>query len=195
MLKIAVLISGAGTTLKAILEDSLKSDLYEVSLVISDRTCKGLDYAREKGIRTLTLKRDNSLSSDILKETGSTDLLVLAGFLSILDGEILTIMKNRIINLHPSLLPRFGGRGMYGQKVHEAVYESRMPITGCTVHYVNEVIDGGTFILQRIVGIKESKGPEDIGKKVSEIEKGALIDAIRLIAREDKEHESTDQCL
>lgn len=186
MFKIAVLISGTGTTLKSILEDAEKSSLYEVGLVISDRDCTGMDFAREYGIPYLVLTRDASLSSRILKEVESYDLVVLAGFLSILEGEILTLMKNRIINLHPSLLPRFGGRGMYGMKVHEAVYESGMPISGCTVHYVNEVIDGGTFILQRIIGVVDSASPEDIGKRVSAIEKGALIDSIRLIAREEE---------
>ncbi len=195
MFKIAVLISGTGTTLSSILRDAEKDELYDVSLVIADRNCSGLDYAKERGIPYLVMERSSSLSDDILGRVRDFDLVVLAGFLSILEGKILKEMENRIINLHPSLLPKFGGRGMYGLNVHKAVHESGMPISGCTVHYVNEIIDGGAYILKRIIGIKKAEGPEDIMHQVSLIEKGALIDAIRLIAKEEKTNESTDQCL
>lgn len=195
MFKIAVLISGTGTTLQSILRDSAADDLYEVVLVISDRGCRGLDYAKEHGIPYLVMERSSSLSDDILKSVKDLDLVVLAGFLSILEGRILKEMENKMINLHPSLLPKFGGKGMYGLRVHKAVYDSGMPISGCTVHYVNEIIDGGTYILKRIIGIKSAEGPEEVMHLVSDIEKGALIDAIRLIAKEDNNDESTDQCL
>lgn len=195
MFKIAVLISGTGTTLSSILTDAKKDDLYEVALVIADRSCRGIDIAREQGVPYLIMERSSSLSDEILHSVRDYDLVVLAGFLSILEGKILKDMENRIINLHPSLLPKFGGRGMYGLNVHKAVHESKMPISGCTVHYVSEIIDGGAYILKRIIGIKKAEGPEDIMHMVSEIEKGALIDAIRLIAKEEKTYESTDQCL
>lgn len=191
MFKVAVLISGTGTTLHSILKDAAKDELYEVALVIADRNCSGINYVKEYGIPYLILERNLSLSDEILSHVQDFDLVVLAGFLSILEGNILKVMENKVINLHPSLLPKFGGRGMYGLNVHKAVYESKMPISGCTVHYVNDVIDGGGYILKRIIGIKKAEGPEEIMHLVSEIEKGALIDAIRLIAKEEKIDEST----
>lgn len=195
MFQVAVLISGKGSTLQAILGDMKRDEVYEVSLVIADRPCEGLKYAEEEGIRTLILDRGPDLSDNILKEVASSDLVVLAGFLSILKGELLERMASKIINLHPSLLPKFGGKGMYGMRVHEKVFEEHMTISGCTVHYVSDVVDGGSFLLKRIVGIRDCKTSEEVMKKVAAVEKGALTDAIRLIAKEEMEHESTDKCL
>jgi len=191
MFKVAVLISGAGTTLKSIIDDSKTDSTYEIALVISDRNCKGIEYAKAENIPFIILERDSTLSDRILAQVDSFDLVVLAGFLSILEGEILVAMKNKIINLHPSLLPSFGGKGMYGIHVHEAVLKSETPISGCTVHFVDEVVDGGNFILKRIIGIKEAKNANEIQSLVSSIEKGALTDAIRLIAKGEENYEST----
>lgn len=195
MFQVAVLISGKGSTLEAILKDQKRDSLYEVSLVLADRPCEGLRYAEIEGIRTKVLPRDQNLSERILEEVCDFDLVVLAGFLSILEGPVLTQMSSRIINLHPSLLPKFGGKGMYGMRVHEKVLESKLPISGCTVHYVSEVVDGGSILLQRIVGIRECHTSDDVMKKVSAVEKGALIDAIRLLAKEERINESVTECL
>lgn len=195
MFQVAVLISGKGSTLEAILKDQKRDSLYEVSLVLADRPCEGLRYAEMEGIRTKILPRDQNLSERILEEVCAFDLVVLAGFLSILEGPVLTQMSSRIINLHPSLLPKFGGKGMYGMRVHEKVLESKLPISGCTVHYVSEVVDGGSILLQRIVGIRECHTSDDVMKKVSAVEKGALIDAIRLLAKEERINESVTECL
>lgn len=195
MFQVAVLISGKGSTLEAILKDQKRDSLYEVSLVLADRPCEGLRYAEMEGIRTKVLPRDQNLSGRILEEVCDLDLVVLAGFLSILEGPVLTQMSSRIINLHPSLLPKFGGKGMYGMRVHEKVLESKLPISGCTVHYVSEVVDGGSILLQRIVGIRECHTSDDVMKKVSAVEKGALIDAIRLLAKEERINESVTECL
>lgn len=195
MFQVAVLISGKGSTLEAILKDQKRDSLYEVSLVLADRPCEGLRYAEMEGIRTKVLPRDQNLSERILEEVCDFDLVVLAGFLSILEGPVLTQMSSRIINLHPSLLPKFGGKGMYGMRVHEKVLESKLPISGCTVHYVSEVVDGGSILLQRIVGIRECHTSDDVMKKVSAVEKGALIDAIRLLAKEERVNESVTECL
>lgn len=185
MFKVAVLISGAGTTLKAILDDSLRDRLYEVSLVIADREAGGLKYAEKMGVPYVVLERDNLLSENIHLLVKDMNLVVLAGFLSILEGPLLKELKGKIINLHPSLLPKFGGKGMYGAKVHQAVFDSQMTISGCTVHYVTDKVDGGGFILQRIVGIRDLKSAKEVAEKVTSVEKGALIDAIRLIAKEE----------
>lgn len=195
MFQVAVLISGKGSTLEAILKDQKRDSLYEVSLVLADRPCEGLRYAEMEGIRTNVLPRDQNLSERILEEVCDFDLVVLAGFLSILEGPVLTQMSSRIINLHPSLLPKFGGNGMYGMRVHEKVLESKLPVSGCTVHYVSEVVDGGSILLQRIVGIRECHTSDDVMKKVSAVEKGALIDAIRLLAKEERINESVTECL
>lgn len=195
MFQVAVLISGKGSTLEAILKDQKKDALYEVSLVLADRPCEGLRYAEMERIRTRVLPRDRELSRRILEEVSSFDLVVLAGFLSILEEPVVTKMSNKIINLHPSLLPKFGGKGMYGMRVHEKVLESKLPISGCTVHYVSEVVDGGSILLQRIVGIRDCLTSDEVMKKVSAVEKGALIDAIRLLAKEELIHESVTECL
>ncbi|WP_313127456.1 formyltransferase family protein [Proteiniclasticum ruminis] len=195
MFQVAVLISGKGSTLEAILKDQKKDALYEVSLVLADRPCEGLRHAEMEGIRTRVLPRDRELSRRILEEVSSFDLVVLAGFLSILEEPVVTGMSNKIINLHPSLLPKFGGKGMYGMRVHEKVLESKLPISGCTVHYVSEVVDGGSILLQRIVGIRDCLTSDEVMKKVSAVEKGALIDAIRLLAKEELIHESVTECL
>lgn len=195
MFQVAVLISGKGSTLEAILKDQKKDALYEVSLVLADRPCEGLRHAEMEGIRTRVLPRDRELSRRILEEVSSFDLVVLAGFLSILEEPVVTEMSNKIINLHPSLLPKFGGKGMYGRRVHEKVLESKLPISGCTVHYVSEVVDGGSILLQRIVGIRDCLTSDEVMKKVSAVEKGVLIDAIRLLAKEELIHESVTECL
>lgn len=195
MFQVAVLISGKGSTLEAILKDQKKDSLYEVSLVLADRSCEGLRHAEMEGIRTRVLSRDQDLSRRILEEVSAFDLVVLAGFLSILEEPVVTEMSNKIINLHPSLLPKFGGKGMYGMRVHEKVLASKLPISGCTVHYVSEVVDGGSILLQRIVGIRDCHTSDEVMKKVSAVEKGALIDAIRLLAKEELIHESVTECL
>jgi len=124
MYRIAVLISGTGSNLKSLIEDSKAAGLYEIAIVIADRNAKGINHASENSIPFLVLDRKDPLLSDkVLDAVKGTDLVVLAGFLSILKGQILKEYKDRIINIHPSLLPQFGGEGMYGLKVHEAVLE------------------------------------------------------------------------
>ena len=118
------------------------------------------------------LKRDKEISKNLLKifEEREPDLIVLAGFLSILDGEILEKYKNKIINIHPSLLPKYGGKGMYGLKVHQAVFENGDKESGCTVHYVTSDVDAGEIIGQDKVDISMAKSPEEIQKIVLEKE-------------------------
>lgn len=104
---------------------------------------------------------------------------MLAGFLSILEGEILKEYRDRIINLHPSLLPKFGGKGMYGDNVHRAVLENKEKQTGCTVHFVDEGVDTGRIILQRIVSVDDEDNIDDIKKKVQTQEHIAIVEAIK----------------
>lgn len=160
MLRIAVLISGGGSNLLSII-DNIESgylDKIDLRYVISDReNAKGIDIAREKGYNTMVLDKNKygeKLSDEILKKLNNkVDFIVLAGYLSILTGDIIKIFNNRIINIHPSLIPSFCGKGMYGIKVHEAAIKKGVKYSGCTVHFVNDGVDEGKIIDQNIVKV------------------------------------------
>jgi len=153
--------------------------------VIADRNAKGINHAAENSIPFLVLDRKDPLLSDkVLEAVKGTDLVVLAGFLSILKGQVLREYKDRIINIHPSLLPQFGGEGMYGLKVHEAVLKSGKLISGCTVHYVNEDVDAGRLILQSIVSTEGAITPEELQQRVLGKEHDTLTTAVRMLAME-----------
>lgn len=185
MYRIAVLISGTGSNLLSLIEDSKATGLYEIAIVIADRNAKGINHASENSIPSLILDRKDPLLSDkVLDAVKGTDLVVLAGFLSILKGQILKDYKDRIINIHPSLLPQFGGEGMYGLKVHDAVLKSGKLISGCTVHYVNEDVDAGRLILQSIVSTEGVNTPEELQARVLGKEHDTLTTAVRMLAME-----------
>ena len=185
MYRIAVLISGTGSNLLSLIEDSKATGLYEIAIVIADRNAKGINHAAENSIPFLVLDRKDPLLSDkVLEAVKGTDLVVLAGFLSILKGQVLREYKDRIINIHPSLLPQFGGEGMYGLKVHEAVLKSGKLISGCTVHYVNEDVDAGRLILQSIVSTEGAITPEELQQRVLGKEHDTLTTVVRMLAME-----------
>ena len=159
MFKIAVLISGGGSNLLSIINQIEEGNINaKIHCVISDReSAKGLLKAKEKGIDTFVIskKKYGTKTSEKILELlrEKVDLIVLAGYLSILDGEILKEFKNKIINIHPSLIPSFSGNGMYGIKVHEAAIKKGVKFSGCTVHLVNEEVDGGVIINQALVPV------------------------------------------
>lgn len=159
MFKIAVLISGGGSNLLSIINQIEEGNINaKIHCVISDReSAKGLLKAKEKGIDTFVIskKKYGTKTSEKILELlrEKVDLIVLAGYLSILDGEILKEFKNKIINIHPSLIPSFSGNGMYGIKVHEAAIKKGVKFSGCTVHFVNEEVDGGVIINQALVPV------------------------------------------
>jgi len=167
MFKIIVLVSGSGTNMLQLIKNNIKIDC-----IIADRECKAKNIADEYKIDFVLLNRDKEISKNLLKifEKRKPGLIVLAGFLSILDGEILEKYKNKIINIHPSLLPKYGGNGMYGLKVHQAVFENGDKESGCTVHYVTSNVDAGEIIAQDKVDISMAKSPEEIQKIVLERE-------------------------
>lgn len=184
MLKIAVLVSGGGSNLQSILDYGSKN--YQVEMVIGSREgIYGLERARNAGVTTFVISKKeygSEVSNKILELIrGKVDLIVLAGYLSILDGEILREFKNKIINIHPSLIPSFCGDKMYGIHVHNAVKKSGVRFTGCTVHFVNEEVDGGAIILQEIVPVYFEDNAEDIQKRVLVQEHKLLPKAIELI--------------
>jgi phosphoribosylglycinamide formyltransferase-1 len=206
--RVAVLVSGGGTNLQALLDAEKSGVLHsgKISLVISNRAAAyAVKRAEENGVPVKILlqknytKRNNSADLfeydravlETLKENG-IKLVVLAGFLSLIGKELLAAFPERIINVHPSLLPSFGGRGFYGLKVHEAALERGVKVSGATVHYVNESIDGGKIILQKAVDVKEGDTPETLQRRIMEEAEWILLPAAvemlcKKIASEEKE--------
>lgn len=192
MLKIAVLISGGGTDLQSIIDGCESGYLDKVSIecVISDRPdVYGLERAKNHGIDTMVFDRKEykeNLSSSIYEAIKDrVDFIVLAGFLSIVKDPIISEYRNRIINIHPSLIPSFCGKGMYGMKVHEAAIDYGVKVSGCTVHFVDENADTGAIILQNTVPVLDTDSPEDLQKRILKEEHIVLPKALKLIS-EDK---------
>lgn len=181
--KVIVLISGRGSNMAAL----LKADQgdYEVVKVIADRPAKGLETAQAQGLATVLLDRTaRDFQARLLAELEGADLVVLAGFLSILSKAIIQAFPNRIVNIHPSLLPKFGGRGMYGLKVHEAVLKAGETESGCTVHLVEEGVDTGKILRQHKVEVKPGDSAQDLQARIIVEEHACLVAAVRDLARE-----------
>lgn len=188
MFKIAVLVSGGGTNLQSIIDAVKVGELdCKVEMVISSKDgVYALERAKKAGIDTYVVSKKEygeNQSNRILELTeGKVDLIVLAGYLSILDGEILDKFKNRIINIHPSLIPSFCGPKMYGLHVHEAAIKKGVKVSGCTVHFVNNEVDGGAIILQEAVPVYFEDSAEDLQKRILVKEYLLLPKAIKLIS-------------
>ena len=193
--KIAVLVSGGGTNLQALI-DAEKSGIIKngsISLVISNVAgAYALERAQKAGIKTETVIKKELGSQkafeqkiiSLLTENG-IDLIVLAGFMSILSEDFTKTYPHRIINVHPSLIPSFCGKGFYGLHVHEAALAKGVKVTGATVHFVNEIPDGGEIILQKAVEIKEGDTPEILQKRVMvEAEWNILPEAVSLFCQD-----------
>lgn len=172
--KIAVLVSGGGTNLQALI-DAEKNGIIksgEISLVVSNNpNAYALQRASDAGINTAVVSRkelgdrfEDALIK-VLQDNG-TDLIILAGFMCILSEKFTGTFADRIINVHPSLIPSFCGKGFYGLHVHEAALEYGVKVTGATVHFVNEIPDGGKIIMQKAVEILENDTPETLQKRV-----------------------------
>ena len=177
-IKVAVLVSGGGTNLGALIEAEKKGIIKsgEISLVISNKVgAYALERARNAGIEELTVTKAECGSQEAFEErlinelnSRGIELIVLAGFMAILSERFTRAFENRIINVHPSLIPSFCGKGFYGLRVHEAALEYGVKVTGATVHYVNEIPDGGKIILQKSVNIKDGDTPEILQRRVME---------------------------
>lgn len=180
MLNIAVCVSGGGTDLQSIIDACEAGKINgQIRLVISNRKkAYGLERARLHGIQAEWIKDED----EILKrfEEEKIDVVVLAGYLAIVGDKLLEQYKNRIINIHPSLIPSFCGPGFYGIHVHEAVFKRGVKVSGATVHFVTGEVDGGPIILQRAVDISDLETPEDIQARVLEIEHEILPEAVAL---------------
>jgi len=181
---IAVLISGGGTNLQAIIDNTKNNYIKgKIKIVISNREdAYGLTRAKNAGIDALVIKDDEKLISTLSEN--KIDLIVLAGYLKILPEKITKIYENKIINIHPSLIPAFCGRGYYGLKVHEAVIKKGVKYTGATTHFVNEGADEGPIIMQKITEVGEET-PEELQAKVLKIEHEILPKSVKYFC-EDK---------
>ena len=185
MLNIAVLVSGGGTNLQALIDAQAAGQIQNgaISLVISSRTdAFALERAKKAGIPTRVLLRkgfaeqadyDAALLA-LLKEF-QIQLVVLAGFMTIISETVIRQYENQIINVHPALIPSFCGPGFYGLHVHEAALEKGVKVSGATVHFVNEVCDGGPIILQKAVEVLPDDTPETLQRRIMEQAEGKLL--------------------
>ena len=201
--KIAVFVSGGGTNLQALIDaqnaGKLKSG--EIVLVLSSKPdVYALERAANAGIPAAVasrklLRTQEAFEATLLEllEESEVELIVLAGFLSILSEDFVKKYPNRIINVHPSLIPSFCGDGFYGLRVHEAALERGVKVTGATVHFVNEITDGGEIILQKAVAVKKGDTPETLQRRVMEEAEWKLLpEAVEQVAAKiakDKEKE------
>ena len=192
MLNIGVLVSGGGTNLQALI-DACKSGVIKsgkfVTVVSSKADVYSLKRAEDNGINSAVFSKKNFDSKDALNEAianhmkaMNVDLIVMAGYLSIVGDKLLKAYENKIINIHPSLIPSFCGDGFYGLKVHQAALDYGVKVTGATVHFVNEVTDGGKIILQKAVYINNDDTAETLQKRVmEEAEWKILPEAVEMI--------------
>ena len=193
--KIAVLVSGGGTNLQALI-DAERSGIIrsgEITLVVSNvKDAYALTRAENAGIKTaLLLKKElggqeafEEKLISTLREEG-IDLIILAGFMCILSENFTKRYPERIINVHPSLIPSFCGKGFYGLRVHEAALAYGVKVTGATVHYVNEIPDGGEIILQKSVSIKKDETPESLQQRVMRQAEWIILPrAVELVSKE-----------
>ncbi|MGC9166529.1 MAG: phosphoribosylglycinamide formyltransferase [Thermoplasmata archaeon] len=188
-MNIGILVSGRGTNMESIIEASEKGLIKsKVSVVISNKKdALALSKAKKHGIQSIYVSPKNKSNEEYDKEIikildeYDVDFVVLAGYLRILSSFFINKYPMKIINVHPSLLPCFGGKGFYGEHVHRAVLESGMKFSGCTVHFVTDEVDNGPIILQKCVEILDSDTPETLAERILPKEHEALIEAISLI--------------
>ena len=193
---IAVLVSGSGTNLQAIL-DAQKSGIIKnghVCLVISNnKSAHALERAKNAGVECAVFEKNAEFEQNIISclESHGIDLIVLAGFMCILSRDFTSRYPDRIINVHPSLIPSFCGKGFYGIHVHEAALERGVKLTGATVHFVNEIPDGGRIIAQKAVKVRDNDTPETLQRRVmTQAEWIILPRAVEQISKEIMEAKS-----
>ena len=193
MLRVLVLVSGGGTNLQAIIDSVAAGKITNAELVgviSNNKTVKSLERARNAGIEAVSVSPKDFESREVFNEAFlaevnrfNPDLIVLAGFLVAIPAKMVEKYSNRIINIHPSLIPSFCGVGYYGLKVHEAALERGVKVTGATVHYVDAGMDTGPIILQKAVYVEEGDTPEILQRRVMEqAEWQILPQAINMIA-------------
>ena len=180
MVKISVLISGGGTNLQAVIDGcENKSINGEVRVVISNKeNAYGLERARNHNIKAICEKDENKII-EVLK-ANEIELVILAGYLKIVSPKLVNEYRNKIINIHPSLIPAFCGKGYYGEKVHQGVIDYGAKVTGATVHFVDEGADTGPIIMQKTVEVKQDDDIKKLAKRVLEVEHEILTKSISM---------------
>lgn len=185
--RIAVLVSGGGTNLQALIDAEKAEKLVsgKIELVISNKTeAFALERAKNAGIKTETVIKKQLGSAEAFEaklmsliSENNIDIIVLAGFMSILSENFTRAYPKRIINVHPSLIPSFCGKGFYGLNVHKAALDYGVKVTGATVHFVNEITDGGEIIMQKAVSVRENDTPETLQKRVMKLAEWKILPA------------------
>ncbi len=188
--RVAVLVSGGGTNLQALIDKIQKGELEEAEIVkvISSRPdAFALERAKKAGIETAVAAEQK----DVLRELrlSGADIVVLAGYMKVLSPDIIENYRNRIINIHPSLIPKYCGKGFYGIRVHRAVLEGGEKESGATVHYVDEGVDTGKIIIQRKVPVMEGDTPETLAARVLETEHEILAEGLREVIKKVRKDE------
>ena len=194
-MKIAVFVSGRGSNLKAILNYPDLKNIIEVVAVISDKLdCKAFEIAKEYGINSFSVgdgvEKINPIEITPLLKKLEVGLVVLAGYLKLIPLDLIENFENRIINIHPALLPSFGGKGMYGINVHRSVFNSSAKVSGATVHIVDKSFDTGKIIAQKCIDISDVKSPEEIAERVLKIEHQLLPEVVKAFAEDKVKFES-----
>ncbi len=188
MLNIAAFVSGRGSNLISVYEKVSKEKIRICAVVSDKKDCLAVNFASQNNIPVFAVS--NIIKNDFidysqligkLKEL-SVDLILLAGFLKKIPDELVDAFENKIINIHPALLPAFGGKGMYGMNVHEAVFKSSAKVSGATVHFVDKIYDNGKIIAQRVVDISDVKNAEEIASRVLKVEHELLPYVVEKIA-------------
>lgn len=193
MIRIAVLVSGGGTNLQALINAMQEGKFPHTSIELvlsSSDTAYALERAAKAGIKTAVVRRKDYVSQDLFDLAVVTtlkdhdiDMVVLAGYLSILGPAVIQAYPERILNIHPSLIPSFCGKGFYGLKVHEEALKRGVKVTGATVHYVNEIPDGGRILIQKPVMVQDGDTPEILQKRVMEEAEWIILpEAVRMVS-------------
>ena len=196
--RIAVLVSGGGTNLQALLDAQVAGALRsgEVVLVVSDQPgAYALERARSMGVEAAVLTEDFEAQLRDLLEARDIDLVVLAGFMRILSAAFTADFDRRIINVHPSLIPAFCGKGFYGLRVHQAALDYGVKVTGATVHFVNEIPDGGEIIAQKAVPVHPDDTPETLQRRVMEEAEWVLLPRACEMISQSLNKGATVECL
>ena len=179
--RVAVLVSGGGTNLQAIIDKVADGSLPQVELVkviASKESAYALERAAKAGIETAVAKEQPQVLEEL--EGSGAEIIVLAGYMKVLSPEIIKKYRNRIINIHPSLIPKYCGKGFYGIRVHNAVIAAGEKESGATVHYVDEGVDTGEIILQEKVPVLEGDTPEDLAARVLKTEHVILAEGLKI---------------
>lgn len=202
IVRVAVFVSGGGTNLQALL-DSEGSVLKHATIALvlaSNENAYALERAKKANVETLVVRKKDFATVEAYEQemiaqldTRQIDLIVLAGFMTILSEQFVKHYDHRIINVHPSLIPAFCGKDFYGLRVHEAALEKGVKVTGATVHFVNEIPDGGDILLQKAVKIKKDDTPEVLQRRVMEEAEWKLLPkAVEMVAKEILKHRRYD---